>query len=88
LATGAYELGGAVMEGQLHRRPEDGQWMVGENPLQSFLERFADQEIYLIAVSLADDRPMPEKVCMTCGTEYVGAECPRCRTARMRLRGG
>jgi len=61
--------------------------VVGDAPLETWLERFADQEVYLIVASLEDDRPLPVKVCRTCGTEYRGVECPRCRTARVRLRG-
>ncbi len=87
LASAAYELNAGVVEGQLHRSPEDGRWMVGETPLNTWLERFADQEVYVIVASLEDERPLPQKVCRTCGTEYVGAECPRCRTVRRRLRG-
>jgi len=86
LATAAYELDARVIEGKLCNS-KDGGWMVGDTPLDTWLERFADQEVYLIVASLEDDRPLPPKVCRTCGTEYVGAECPRCRIARVRLRG-
>lgn len=87
LAGAAYELDAGVLEGQLHRNPEDGRWMVGETSLNLWLERFVDQEVYVIVASLEDDRPLPPKVCRTCGTEYTGAECPRCRQVRTRLRG-
>jgi hypothetical protein len=87
LASSAYELDAGVLEGKLHRNPDDGRWMVGEVSLNTWLERYADQEIYMIAASLQDERPLPPKVCRTCATEYVGAECPRCRMARIRLRG-
>lgn len=87
LARGAYELGSSVVEGRLHRDPESGTWMVGEEPLGTWLEKFDDEEILLIATSLEDDRPMPVKVCRTCGTEFRGIECPRCREIRIRLRG-
>jgi len=87
LATAAYELDARVVEGRLHRDPEEGGWMVGETPLDTWLERFADQQVYVIVVSLEDERPLPSRVCRTCGTEYVGAECPRCREVRIRLRG-
>jgi len=87
LATAAYELDAAIVEGELHRGEEDGRWMVGETPLDEWLERFADEEVYLIVASMEVDRPLPKKICHTCGTEYVGMECPRCRTARIRLRG-
>jgi hypothetical protein len=87
LATSAYELEAGVLEGQLHRNPKDEQWMVGETTLSSWLDRYAEQEVYVIVASLEDERPIPPKVCRTCATEYVGAECPRCRMARIRLRG-
>jgi len=87
LAYGAYELGSRVVEGQLHRDPETGEWMVGETALDTWLARYDDEEIILIATSLEDDRPMPVKVCRTCGTEFRGIECPRCREVRIRLRG-
>lgn len=87
LSTAAYELESGVVEGRLHRDPESGAWMVGERQLDAWLERYDNQEIVLIVASLDDDRPMPLKVCRTCGTEYRGVECPRCRRARIRLRG-
>lgn len=87
LATSAYELDARVLEGQLHRDQKDGQWMVGETDVNTWLDRYADQVVYVIVASLDDERPMPPKVCRTCATEYVGAECPRCRMARIRLRG-
>jgi hypothetical protein len=85
LASSAYELDAGVTQGVLRR--EGDRWMVGETPLDDFLASFADEEVYLIVASLEDDRPLQEKVCRTCGTEYKGIECPRCRTARIRLRG-
>jgi hypothetical protein len=87
LASGAYELGSSVVEGQLRRDPESGGWMVGETPLDAWLAKYMGEEILLIATSLDDDRPMPLKVCRTCGTEFRGIECPRCREIRIRLRG-
>jgi rubrerythrin len=61
--------------------------MVGEKALDSWLASYDEEEIILIATSLDDDRPMPLKVCRTCGTEFRGIECPRCREVRIRLRG-
>jgi hypothetical protein len=87
LASGAYELGSKVVEGRLHRDPESGEWMVGGTALDTWLARYDEEEILLIATSLEDDRPMPMKVCRTCGTEYRGIECPRCREIWIRLRG-
>jgi len=87
LTGAAYELESGVMEGGLHRDPAGGGWMVGEHELNVWLERYAGQEVVVIVSSLDDDRPMPMKVCRTCGTEYTSFECPRCRLARTRLRG-
>ena len=87
MTSAAYELESGVVEGQLHRNPEDGRWMIGDTKLNEWLTRYNNQEIVLIAASLEDNRPLPPKVCRTCGTEYVGIECPRCREARIRLRG-
>jgi len=87
LATAAYELDAGVVEGKVHRSPGDGDWLIGDTSLNAWLERFVGQNVYLIVASLEDERPLPNKICRTCGTEYVGMECPRCRTARIRLRG-
>ncbi|MEE8392556.1 MAG: hypothetical protein V3S14_17380 [Anaerolineae bacterium] len=87
LALSAYELDAGVIEGQLHRSAEDGRWMVRDTQLNEWLARYDGQKIVLIVASLDDDRPVPSKTCRTCGTEYVGIHCPRCRKVRIRLRG-
>jgi hypothetical protein len=87
LVSAAYELDSGVVEGRLHRSPEDGLWMVDDSKLDEWLAGHDGQEIILILASLEDDRPLPSKVCRTCGTDYVGIGCPRCREARIRLRG-
>jgi hypothetical protein len=87
LASAAYELDSGVVEGQLHHSAEDGRWIIGDVKLNEWLAPYDGQEIVLIAASLEDDRPVPPKVCRTCGSEYRGAECPRCREVRIRLRG-
>jgi hypothetical protein len=87
LASAAYELDSGVVEGRLRRGAEDGRWMVGDVGLNEWLAGYDGQEIVLIVASLDDDRPLPSKVCRTCGTDYRGVECPRCREARIRLRG-
>jgi hypothetical protein len=87
LSKAAYELESGVMEGCLHRDPISGVWMLGEKRLDAWLDRYDNQEIVLIVASLDDERPMPLKTCRTCGGDYRGIECPRCREARIRLRG-
>ncbi|MGD1996559.1 MAG: hypothetical protein PVH62_07275 [Anaerolineae bacterium] len=87
LARSAYEIDAGVIQGRLHRS-EKGRWMIDETLLEEWLEQFDDQEVCLIVGSLEDDRPLRERVCRTCGTKFAGPECPRCRTARIRLRGG
>jgi hypothetical protein len=87
LASAAYELDSGVIEGRLHRDADSGRWMMGSTQLSEWLTQYNGQEIVLIVASLEDDRPVPSKVCRTCGTDYVGIECPRCREARIRLRG-
>jgi hypothetical protein len=87
LASAAYELDSGVVEGRLRRRASDGRWMVGDADLNEWLDTYDGQEIVLIVASLDDERPLASKVCRTCGTDYVGIECPRCREARIRLRG-
>jgi hypothetical protein len=86
LAAAAYELDARVVEGELRRSPQ-GEWSVGDVALADWLADLTGQRVYLIIAPLENDRPLPAKVCRTCGTEYTGMECPRCREARIRLRG-
>jgi hypothetical protein len=87
LASAAYELDSSVLEGRLCHGAENNRWTVGGVELTEWLDRYDGQEIVVIVASFDDDRPLPNKVCRTCGTEYKGFECPRCREARTRLRG-
>ena len=87
LASAAYELDSGVVQGRLHRGAEHDGWKVGDKELDEWLARYAGHNIVLIVASLDDERSVPSKVCRTCGTEYVGIACPRCREARIRLRG-
>ncbi len=88
LATSAYNLQAGVLHGQLRRSVDGRDWLVGETPLETWLEQYSQQEIYLIVASLEDSRPLVQHECRTCGTVYEGGECPRCREVRRRLRGG
>ncbi len=86
LASAAYELDSGVIEGPL-QRGEDGAWTIGQAALNTWLARYANQNVVLIVAPLDDERPIEPKTCRTCGSEYTGVECPRCREARIRLRG-
>jgi hypothetical protein len=85
LATAAYEVDAEVKRGML--RKVDGRWTVSDQDMSDWLTRFEGHEVVLIAVSLSDERPIEPRLCSRCGHEFVGVECPRCRDARIRLRG-
>ncbi len=85
MASAAYEMDAAVKRGILHKI--DGRWTIMGDDLDEWLDHFNEQEIVLIAASLADERPIDPRTCRTCGREYYGIECPHCRDARIRLRG-
>ena len=86
LATAAYDLQAGVTRGRLTRSP-DGGWTVGGLDIAAWLAKYDGQEIVLIAASLDDSREVEPRTCPRCGREYVGAYCPHCREARIRLRG-
>ena len=87
LASAAYELDLGVMEGRIHQDPETGSVSIGGTQLKEWLTKYDGQDVIVIVASLSDERPVRTKVCRTCGTEYTGIACPRCREARIRLRG-
>lgn len=87
LAASAYEMDLGVSQGILHRDAASGEWKVGDRSLDRWLESYAGKDVVLIAACLEDERPLETQVCRTCGTEYVGSQCPRCREVRRRLRG-
>mgnify|MGYP000246037246 CR=1 FL=1 len=87
LASSAYELDAVVIQGRLSRSAADGQWWVGQTPLDQALQSLDGQEVYLLVVPLESEEPLQPKTCGICGDEYVGSECPHCRDVRRRLRG-
>ncbi|MBN1262314.1 MAG: hypothetical protein JXB35_16665 [Anaerolineae bacterium] len=87
LVSEVYRLNGNVVEGTLHRRPEDGRWMVGGIPLNEWFQRHENEDISLMLVATETDRPAEVQVCHTCGREYTESSCPYCREVRYRLRG-
>jgi hypothetical protein len=87
LASAAYELDLGVVEGHIQCSAEDGRCAINDVEISDWLARYDGQDVIVIVASLEDDRPVPTKTCRTCGTEYTGIACPRCREARIRLRG-
>jgi hypothetical protein len=87
LASDAYQLEGRTVQGDLHRNPENGRWMVGDVALNEWLARNKGQDVTLILVPTESQQPMEKKTCRTCGREYIGSHCPYCREVRFRLRG-
>lgn len=85
LASAAFELDLGVIKGRL-RRDEDGRWFVEDAALDDELGQYEGHEVVMIVASFDDERPVALRICRTCGTEYRGLECPRCRRARKRLR--
>lgn len=85
LISRGYEMGAAVLNGIVRRR-EDGTWVVDDEPLESWLEGQQGSEVVLVAAQVAEGQGM-RRVCRTCGTEFEGYECPRCREVHRRLRG-
>jgi hypothetical protein len=87
LSTAAYELELDVVQGRVQRGGDAGRWTVDGDSLDEWMAKHDGEEVVLILASLADERPLAAKTCRTCGTDYTGASCPRCRAARTRLRG-
>jgi rubrerythrin len=85
LISRAYEMGAAVLNGVVRRR-EDGTWMVDDQLLEPWLEDQQGSEVVLVAAQVAEGHGT-RRVCRTCGTEFEGYECPRCREVHRRLRG-
>ncbi len=86
LSTAAYEMGADILRGQLERAAGDGAWVIGETDLAEWLQKYEDQEV-LIIVAPVGAKSNARQVCGTCGAEYSGNQCPRCREVRQRLRG-
>jgi hypothetical protein len=85
LATAAYEVDAEVKRGMLKK--VDGRWSVSDHEMSEWLDRFEGHEVVMIVASMSDEKPVEPRLCRTCGSEFVGVECPHCRQARIRLRG-
>ena len=87
LASNARDTGAEALRGLLEKN-EDGRWTVGHIEIESWLSRFAGEELVLIAAAIDEETPLPyTRTCRTCGNDYEGRECPHCAAVRRRLRG-
>lgn len=86
LASTAYDMDLDVMNGVLGKE-KNGGWRIGDQDLDQWLIAHEGEELVLLLGSLADDRPVKPRTCLTCGRDYTDLECPHCRANRIRLRG-
>lgn len=86
LASNAHAMDLDVMNGVLARE-RDGRWRIGTQDLEKWLTAHEGEELVLVLGSMADDRPVKPRTCLTCGRDYTDLDCPHCRANRMRLRG-
>lgn len=87
LAGTAHELGAEALRGTLEQN-EEGRWTIGHIEIESWLSRYADQELVLAVAAIDQETPMVYmRTCRTCGREYEGRTCPHCEAVRRRLRG-
>ena len=85
LSTAAFDVGADVLRGQLKRSGPDAGWTLGEVTLEEWLQRYEDHELVIIVAPIGP-KSTEKRVCLTCGAEYVGSQCPHCRDIRQRLR--
>jgi hypothetical protein len=85
LMTLGYEMGAKVLNGTVHREA-DGTWTLGGQDIEQWLQSLEGQEVVIVGSGISEGRGQT-RVCRTCGTEYEGHECPRCRAVHRRLRG-
>lgn len=85
LMSRGYEMGATVLSGMV-RCEKDGTWTVDGRCVEEWLRDLEGKEIVVVASEIVEGRGQTH-VCRTCGTEYEGHECPRCRAVHRRLRG-
>ena len=85
LMSRGYEMGATVLSGVVQRR-EDGTWSVADRSIDELLVALEGKEIVVVTSDVVDGRGKTH-ICRTCGTEYEGSSCPRCREIHRRLRG-
>jgi hypothetical protein len=87
LASTAHEMGAEALRGTLEQNAA-GRWTVGHIEVESWLSRYAGQELVLAAAAIDQETPMVYiRTCRTCGRDYEGRACPHCEQVRRRLRG-
>ncbi|MFN2167187.1 MAG: hypothetical protein ACK2U9_13105 [Anaerolineae bacterium] len=87
LASDARDLGAEALRGTLEQN-EDGRWTIGYIEVESWLSRYAGQELVLAVAAIDQEKPMAYvRTCRTCGADYEGPTCPHCEAVRRRLRG-
>jgi hypothetical protein len=87
LASTAHDLGAEALRGPLEQN-EEGRWTIGHIEIESWLSRYADQELVLAVAAIDQETPMVYmRTCRTCGRDYEGRTCPHCEAVRRRLRG-
>jgi rubrerythrin len=88
LASTAHDLGAEALRGLLEQN-ESGRWTIGHIDVESWLSRYAGQEIVLALAAIDQEVAATyTRICRTCGNEYEGRTCPHCDAVRRRLRGG
>jgi len=88
LASEARDLGAEALRGALEQN-EKGRWTIGYIEVESWLSRYAGQEVVLAVAAIDQEKPMAyTRTCRTCGADYEGPACPHCEAVRRRLRGG
>ncbi len=86
LASTAQELGGEALRGTLEQN-EAGRWTISYVELESWLSRYAGQELVVAVAAIEPESARPyTRTCRTCGRDYEGASCPHCDAIRRRLR--
>lgn len=86
LASVAQDLGGEALRGILERN-EAGNWTISYVELESWLSRYAGQELVIAVAAIEPESARPyTRTCRTCGRDYEGASCPHCDEIRRRLR--
>ncbi len=85
LSATASRVGATVLGGQLIK--EDNQYFINKTNVTRLLEQLLQQNVLLIIEEVSEEKQKEVRVCLTCGREYTGAECPHCARVRARLRG-